>query len=143
MPHITQETKKEILAELKKLDCGFKFTASIKDSSRLIIKIKGNTEPLKQEEMDYEEFYNYHFETSQMGKKIELTEEKYNFYSKIRDSAHKVRRLKDFPAFYKKSTEELYNKIDKVIKECGKWYDESDAMSDYFNCAFYYDIKLA
>lgn len=33
-------------------------------------------------------------------------------------------------------------RIDEVIRVNGNYFDESDAMTDYFHCAFYYDIKV-
>lgn len=34
------------------------------------------------------------------------------------------------------------NNIDKIIKTTGDYYDDSDAMTDYFDTAFYYDIQI-
>lgn len=36
----------------------------------------------------------------------------------------------------------VLKKIEQIIQEVGEWYDNSDAMSDYFNTAFYYDITV-
>ena len=30
----------------------------------------------------------------------------------------------------------------KNIKKAGEWYDKTDTMTDYFNTAFYIDLKL-
>lgn len=35
---------------------------------------------------------------------------------------------------------ELFNEIDKVIKKY--FWDESDSMTDYFHCAFYFDYEI-
>lgn len=36
----------------------------------------------------------------------------------------------------------LYNDIETTIKKVGKFYNNSDAQYDYFDCAFYYNIKI-
>ena len=32
--------------------------------------------------------------------------------------------------------------IEEAIKKSGDWYDDSDAMSDYFDTAFYYELSV-
>lgn len=39
-------------------------------------------------------------------------------------------------------TREWLEKIVRVIKDAGEWYDKSDSMTDYFNIAFYIDINF-
>ena len=47
------------------------------------------------------------------------------------------------------SHQHLFSKIDNVIKKAPalaeggrEWYDRSDAMTDYFDTAFYYNISV-
>ena len=37
---------------------------------------------------------------------------------------------------------EVLSKINNIIKTVGKYYDNSDRMTDYFNVAFYYNINI-
>jgi len=36
----------------------------------------------------------------------------------------------------------VIERIDKVIRNAGNYFDHSDSMTDYFHCAFYYDIAV-
>ena len=36
----------------------------------------------------------------------------------------------------------VIQRIDEIIRETGNYFDESDTMTDYFHCAFYYDIQV-
>lgn len=42
----------------------------------------------------------------------------------------------------RKLQEELYDKIDEVIRTTGGYYNNSDAMTDYFHHAFFYHIYV-
>lgn len=33
-------------------------------------------------------------------------------------------------------------KVDEIIRITGEHFDDSDSMTDYFHCAFYYDISV-
>ena len=33
-------------------------------------------------------------------------------------------------------------KVDEIIRVTGEHFDDSDSMTDYFHCAFYYDISV-
>lgn len=37
---------------------------------------------------------------------------------------------------------EVIMKIDEIIRKVGDHFDESDSMTDYFHCAFYYNISI-
>ena len=37
---------------------------------------------------------------------------------------------------------EVLKKVNDIIKSVGDYYDRSDIMSDYFDCAFYYHIGV-
>ena len=37
---------------------------------------------------------------------------------------------------------EVIKKIDEIIRKVGDHFDESDSMTDYFHCAFYYNISV-
>lgn len=37
---------------------------------------------------------------------------------------------------------DFLNEVLGTIKTSGKWYDDSDVMTDYFNTAFYIDINV-
>lgn len=37
---------------------------------------------------------------------------------------------------------DVLQRIERVIKEVGEWFDKSDVMTDYFHTAFYYRITL-
>lgn len=37
---------------------------------------------------------------------------------------------------------EFLEKVLQTVKQAGEWYDESDAMTDYFNTAFYISINI-
>jgi hypothetical protein len=43
---------------------------------------------------------------------------------------------------YKGEQKVFLNKINDIIKDVGEWYNRSDAMTDYFDTAFYYDIRI-
>ena len=36
----------------------------------------------------------------------------------------------------------VIQRIDEIIRKTGDYFDESDSMTDYFHCAFYYDIQV-
>lgn len=36
----------------------------------------------------------------------------------------------------------VLNSVDEIIRKAGEWYDNSDAMVDYFDTAFYYHIEI-
>lgn len=37
---------------------------------------------------------------------------------------------------------EFLKKVDETIRVVGDYFDKSDSMTDYFHCAFYYDIEI-
>lgn len=47
-----------------------------------------------------------------------------------------------FKDHFKGQSLEVLQKIDEVVKKVGNWFDESDAMSDYFHTAFYVDYNI-
>ena len=36
----------------------------------------------------------------------------------------------------------VLKKVDEIIRVEGDYFDKSDTMTDYFHCAFYYDISI-
>lgn len=36
----------------------------------------------------------------------------------------------------------VISRIDEIIRKVGNYFDDSDTMTDYFHCAFYYDIQV-
>lgn len=37
---------------------------------------------------------------------------------------------------------EFLTRVDEIIRVTGEHFDHSDSMTDYFHCAFYYDISV-
>ena len=37
---------------------------------------------------------------------------------------------------------DVLRKVDEIIRTVGDHFDKSDSMTDYFHCAFYYDIEV-
>ena len=122
MTYISQKTKKNILDKIKpiikKHDSNIKVNASIRDYSRLIIKLKSKR--LEEEQKNYDE----------LKKLNELNWE-------VKDA-----QALFFPNSINHSTIQLYTQIEKTIHEVGGYYNNSDAMTDYFDYAFYYYCKL-
>lgn len=123
MPHITQETKKQILNKIKpiikKHDASIKVSASIRNYSKLIIKLKSSK--LQEEQNNYDE----------LRKSNELPFE-------MRDM-----QVLFFPNSINHSTIELFKQIEKTIHKVGGYYNNSDTMTDYFDYAFYYECEIA
>jgi|AntRauTorcE11897_2_1112592.scaffolds.fasta_scaffold00173_15 ribosomal protein S17E len=44
--------------------------------------------------------------------------------------------------YFEGDSNRVLNKINSIIREKGNYYDNSDAMTDYFDTAFYYSIKV-
>ena len=123
MPHITQETKKQILNKIKpiikKHDASIKVSASIRNYSKLIIKLKSSK--LQEEQNNYDE----------LRKSNELPFE-------MRDM-----QVLFFPNSINHSTIELFKQIETTIHKVGGYYNNSDTMTDYFDYAFYYECEIA
>jgi len=122
MAHITQETKKEIVKEIKKIlkekDLNIKMTASVKDYRALYIKLKNDQFKNECEE----------YETLRRQNKID-----YSISSK---------QVTYFPRSTNLKTLALYKEINEIIKKVGNYYNNNDIMTDYFDVAFYYDCIL-
>lgn len=43
---------------------------------------------------------------------------------------------------YKGQQRKVLSAVDEIIRNAGDWYDNSDAMTDYFDTAFYYHIEI-
>ncbi len=123
MAYIAQETKKNILNKIKTIikehDSKIKVTASIRNYSKLIINLK--------------------------SKELEEQHNKYNDQRKSDSLDWKMRDMQVlfFPNSLNVSTIEFYNKIEKAIQEVGGYYNNTDVMTDYFDCAFYYDCEIS
>jgi len=115
MAHITQETKKKIMTEVKQIVKSYKpkakVTASIRDYCELTIKIK--CDELSKEQDDF----------LKLDEKSRLDNQNYSF-----------------PYSNKVKTLTFYKKIEKIICKTGNYYDKTDVYSDYCNKAFYYDV---
>lgn len=37
---------------------------------------------------------------------------------------------------------QVLKRVDEIIRVSGEHFDDSDSMTDYFHCAFYYDISV-
>lgn len=122
MAHITQETKKEIVKEIKKIlkekDLNIKMTASVKDYRALYIKLKNDQFKNECEE----------YETLRRQNKID-----YSISSE---------QVTYFPRSTNLKTLALYKEINEIIRKVGKYYNNSDCMTDYFDVAFYYYCEL-
>jgi hypothetical protein len=122
MAHITQETKKEIVKEIKKIlkekDLNIKMTASVRDYRCLYIKLKNDQ--FKNEDEEYE--------TLRRQNEID-----YSISSE---------QVTGFPRSTNLKTLALYKEINEIIRKVGKYYNNSDCMTDYFDVAFYYYCEL-
>lgn len=116
MAYIKQETKKEIMAEVKQIVKSYKpkakVTASIKDYCALTIKIKCD----------------------------ELFKEQDDFLKLDERSRRDNEQLYSFPYSNKVKTLRFYKKIKNVIHKKGNYYNRTDLYTDYFDVAFYYDL---
>lgn len=123
MPQITQITKKNILDKIKpiikKHDSNIKVSASIRNYSKLIIKLKNS--------------------------KLQEEHNKYNKLRKLDDLPFEMKNAQVlfFPNSINHSTIKLFKQIEKTIHEVGGYYNNSDPMTDYFDYAFYYNCQIA
>lgn len=122
MAYITQETKKEIVKEIKKFlkdqDLNIKMTASIYNYRCLYIKLKNDQ--FKNEDEEYE--------TLRKQNQIDYT--------------ISSEQVTCFPGSTNLKTLALYKEIDKIIRKVGNYYNNNDIMTDYFDVAFYYYCVL-
>jgi hypothetical protein len=123
MAYISQETKKAILDSVKKLvkqhDPAIKVTASVRNYRSLTVRLKND----------------------------KLLNEDIAYYSarkaQAKDWVIRREQVLYFPGTLNPETLELYKAIEKVIREVGGYYDNSDPTTDYYDTAFYYDCVVA
>ena len=124
MAYISQETKKAILDSVKKLvkqhDASIKVTASVRDCCKLRVRLKSDRLVSEQQAYNDAEQANTH-----------------EWWEKKRD------QVLYFPDTLNQKTLGLYKQIEKTIYTVGGYYNNSDAMTDYFDTAFYYDCVVA
>lgn len=120
MAYINQEGKKKVAIAMNKVaqKYGLKFSLSIRHHSTLVCKIKSG-------KVDF------------IG----------NFNENQRDDERKIER-----GYFELSEYSLDSKYSGQVLECVKeiisalksadWYDDSDIQTDYFNTAYYIDIKV-
>ena len=44
--------------------------------------------------------------------------------------------------FYEEKVVSVFKKVEELMKKNAPYFDESDSMTDYFNCAYYYDFSI-
>jgi len=114
MAYINKETKKTILDALKKEFPKLKFSAGVRHYSNLVIKV---------------------YDDALLEAYTATVAERYK---------HDRDYLKEYGQDVNEYADngETLNAIIATIKKAGKWYDKTDTMTDYFNTAFYIDLKL-
>lgn len=129
MAYINQDTKAKIVASLKPLLAfyGIKATFAVRNHSTFVVNIKAG-------EID---FIGNHCHTVADNPRYSAENIKW-----IKDKQHmQINQFWFQEHFTGKALEfmtELYNRI----KSQGKWYDNSDIMTDYFDTAFYIDVNV-
>ena len=58
------------------------------------------------------------------------------------DGKHNSNGFHHLKNHHSERTQNVVEKIDEIIRTVGNYYDDSDAMTDYFDTAFYYDIEV-
>ena len=124
MAYINQETKANIVAAVKPIlkKYGVKASFAVDNHSTFVVNIKSG-------QLDFIGNYNA-VQYDRYGKDDSPAKD-YLDINQYWFNEHFVGEVKDFIA-------ELYT----AIKQAGNWFDKSDAMTDYFNTAFYIDVNV-
>jgi hypothetical protein len=114
--YISQEEKKTIVDAVKPIfkKYGIKGTFGVRNYSNLVVNIKSG-------KIDFYSEFASKKEAEQFG----INVNPYHF------EKHFTGKSKDFLI-------ELF----RTIKIAGKWYDNSDVMTDYFDTKFYIDVNI-
>lgn len=143
MAYASKELKVKVNALIKEIakEMGIKLGFSIKleNYSRIVVNIRSCSIDLAKEHREYiENKMAYYNENSHLkdGSKYDRIASIYN--NLMRDE---IRFSKDNPSeIFSGKALELLEKIRDAVK-C-EYYNNSDAMRDYFDVAYYYDISI-
>lgn len=125
MAYINQTTKANIVAAVKPIlkKYGVKASFAVNNHSTFVVNIKSG-------KLDFIGNYNAVQYGRSYGYDVNPAKDHLNI-NQYWFQEHFVGEVKDFIA-------ELYT----AIKTAGNWFDKSDAMTDYFNTAFYIDVNV-
>lgn len=151
MAYMSQETKKLIVEALKPVlkKYNLKATYKVWDGTSLDVRVKLTPEILSLYKAvydalpDYLENNEYQKYTNKNGllRKIKSLDLCNAEELAINIDSHIAERfLSDCKEYHLLVA--MVKDINDTIKTVGNWYDRSDSMSDYFDTAFYYNIKL-
>jgi len=129
MAYISQEMKKELAPEIKAVlkKFGVKGTIAIRNHSTLVVNVKSG-------KLDLIGDYN---------RKIED-----DFLAENERFVHKSEGSLELSQYYIESyamdetVRNFYKELFKAMKGNDIWYDRSDAMTDYFDTAYYLDVNV-
>lgn len=129
MAYMSQEKKAKIVASIKPLLAfyGIKASFAVRNHSTIVVNIKAG-------EIDFIE--NYCNTVSRM------TDGRASNIQWIRDKQHIDVNPYWYQEHFTGKALEFLVELFKRIKSEGKWYDNSDVMTDYFDTAFYVDVNI-
>ena len=132
MAYMSQEKKAKIVAKIKPIlaQYGIKATFSVRSHSTFVVNIKAG-------KIDF------------IGNYIETDKNKHYGQPMSQDQVNhilKYNALDINPYWYHEhfsgKAKEFLVELFGHIKKAGDWYDNSDAMTDYFDTAFYVDVNI-
>lgn len=118
MAYMDQTTKKQIAAELKKvIPAGWKYSVAVDNHSTIVLTIASAPVDL------------YKIAKGQAGYGGSMQ-------GHVQINPHCMDKH-----FEKTEVADVMAKVQKVLYGCG-YYDDSDLMTDYFNCAYYVHMQI-
>lgn len=131
MAYMNQQRKATILANLKPVlaKYGIKGSLSVRNHSTIVLTVKSGS-------INFIENYISTDQSSHHGKKMDQ-----QTINSIRESQYLDVNPYWFQEHFHGTAKQFLIEAMKAMKSAG-WYDESDAMTDYFNIAYYVDINI-
>jgi hypothetical protein len=131
MAYMNQERKQKISAKLKPIlaKYGVKGSLSVRNHSTIVLNLKSG-------KIDFIENY------------IKTDVEKVYANKLSQDQVEYIRKNKSLDVnpywFHEHFSDDAKNFLTEAMQalKSADWYDESDAMTDYFNTAYYVDINI-
>jgi hypothetical protein len=125
MAYVSKETKANIVEAVKPIlkKYGIKASFAVRHHSSIVVNIKSGV-------LDF------------IGNHNEVCAKKYEYTEHRQAENYLDVNIYWISEHYSGLVRNFLNEVMTAIKKAGEWFDESDAMTDYFHTAFYIDINV-